>query len=47
MHAGILDGWRGLDIAWNEANGVFYKYMKIYIDIATSKEKSQQYKSAF
>ena len=47
MYAGILDGWRGLDIAWNEANGVFYKYMKIYVDIASSKEKSQQYRSAF
>jgi len=47
MYPGILDGWRSLVIAWNEANGVFYKYMKIFVDIATSKEKSQQYRSAF
>jgi glycosyltransferase involved in cell wall biosynthesis len=29
---GAACGWRGLVIAWNEANGVFYKYMKIYAD---------------
>ena len=29
---GMFAGWRGLVIAWNEANGVFYKYMKPYAD---------------
>jgi len=41
IRAGIVDGWRGLVIAWNEANGVFYKYMKRYVDIATQKERNQ------
>ena len=29
---GMFAGWRGLVIAWNEANGVFYKYIKVYAD---------------
>lgn len=28
---GFLAGWRGVLIAWNQANGVFYKYMKAYV----------------
>ena len=32
LQGGILAGWRGLVIAWNASNGVFYKYMKIYAD---------------
>jgi len=32
LRGGLLAGWRGLVIAWNESNGVFYKYMKIYAD---------------
>lgn len=32
LKGGILAGWRGLVIAWNESNGVFFKYMKIYAD---------------
>ena len=32
LRAGVLAGWRGLVIAWNESNGVFFKYMKIYAD---------------
>lgn len=32
IQGGMLAGWRGLVIAWNESNGVFYKYMKIYAD---------------
>lgn len=32
IRGGVLAGWRGLVIAWNESNGVFYKYMKIYAD---------------
>lgn len=30
LRLGILDGWRGLVIAVSNANGVFYKYIKIY-----------------
>ncbi len=41
IRAGFLDGWRGLVIAWNQANGVFYKYMKRYIDIATHNDKNE------
>ncbi len=32
LQGGILDGWRGLVISWSNANGVFFKYMKIYAD---------------
>lgn len=32
LKRGFLAGWRGLVIAWNEANGVFFKYMKVYAD---------------
>lgn len=32
LKGGVLAGWRGLVIAWNEANGVFFKYMKPYAD---------------
>lgn len=32
IRGGVLAGWRGLVIAWNEANGVFFKYMKVYAD---------------
>lgn len=28
LRLGLLDGWRGLVIAWSNANGVFFKYMK-------------------
>ena len=34
IRGGVLAGWRGLVIAWNEANGVFFKYMKVYADRA-------------
>ena len=40
LRAGFIDGWRGLVIAWNEANGVFYKYMKRYADMANRSEKN-------
>jgi glycosyltransferase involved in cell wall biosynthesis len=30
LQAGILEGWRGLVIAYSNANGVFFKYMKAY-----------------
>ena len=32
IRGGVLAGWRGLVIAWNESNGVFFKYMKVYAD---------------
>ena len=32
LQLGFLDGWRGLVIAVSEANGVFFKYMKPYVD---------------
>ena len=32
LRGGFLAGWRGLAIAWSNANGVFYKYMKVYAD---------------
>lgn len=32
IRGGFLAGWRGLAIAWSNANGVFYKYMKVYAD---------------
>lgn len=34
LQLGVLDGWRGLVIAVCEANGVFFKYMKPYVDQA-------------
>lgn len=30
LRLGFLDGWRGLVIAFSNANGVFWKYMKAY-----------------
>jgi len=38
FRGGWLDGWRGLAIAWSNANGVFYKYMKSYADAARARE---------
>lgn len=32
LQRGFTAGWRGLVIAWNASNGVFYKYMKAYVD---------------
>ncbi len=32
LKAGFVAGWRGLVIAWSDANGVFFKYMKRYAD---------------
>lgn len=32
LRGGCLAGWRGLVISWSNANGVFFKYMKIYAD---------------
>ncbi len=30
LKLGILDGWRGVVIAWGDASGVFYRCMKCY-----------------
>ncbi len=30
LRLGILDGWRGMVIAWGDASGVFYRCMKCY-----------------
>jgi hypothetical protein len=38
LQGGFLDGWRGLVIAWSNANGVFFKYMKPYADRAVRAE---------
>jgi len=40
LQAGFLDGWRGLVIAWCDATGVFFKYMR-----AVAKHRSQNGKS--
>lgn len=39
LELGILAGWRGLAIAWSNANGVFYKYMKILADQRVARER--------
>ncbi|MEO1573674.1 MAG: hypothetical protein AAFU65_01800, partial [Pseudomonadota bacterium] len=39
LELGILAGWRGLAIAWSNANGVFYKYMKILADHRVARER--------
>ena len=39
--AGFTEGWRGLVIAWNKSNGVFYKYMKRYADLSTEDRTSE------
>ena len=38
LQGGWRDGWRGLVIAWSNANGVFFKYMKPYADRAVAAE---------
>ena len=39
LKGGFLAGWRGVVIAWSNANGVFYKYMKAYADAAVARER--------
>ena len=39
LELGLLAGWRGLAIAWSNANGVFYKYMKILADKKVARER--------
>ena len=42
LQGGWLDGWRGVAIAWSNANGVFYKYLKPYADRARRREDAAQ-----
>ena len=39
LQLGFLAGWRGLVIAWSNANGVFYKYIKLLADRRVSRER--------
>lgn len=41
LRLGMLEGWRGLVIAWSNANGVFFKYMRAY---AARTERKQERK---
>lgn len=40
VRLGFLDGWRGVVIAVSDANGTFYKYIKIHADRALSREST-------
>jgi UDP-glucose:(heptosyl)LPS alpha-1,3-glucosyltransferase len=42
LKGGFLAGWRGVAIAWSNANGVFYKYMKAYADAAVARERNER-----
>jgi glycosyltransferase involved in cell wall biosynthesis len=42
LQLGVLEGWRGLVIAWSNANGVFFKYMKAYADAAVVDERASE-----
>lgn len=39
LQRGFLAGWRGMVIAWSNANGVFYKYTKILADKRVARER--------
>lgn len=39
LQLGMLAGWRGVVIAWSNANGVFYKYAKILADRRTQRDR--------
>ncbi|CAN5273499.1 hypothetical protein BH24PSE2_BH24PSE2_05630 [soil metagenome] len=39
LRKGFLEGWRGLVIAWSDADGVFFKYMKPYADREADKSR--------
>lgn len=41
LQRGFMEGWRGLVIAWSNANGVFFKYMKAYADRAVAVEQAR------
>ena len=40
LQAGFLDGWRGLVIAWCDATGVFFKYMRAVAKIRTQSDRN-------
>lgn len=40
LQLGLLDGWRGLVIAVSNANGTFYRYMKLLADQKTARERA-------
>ncbi|MCJ7555353.1 MAG: glycosyltransferase family 2 protein [Gammaproteobacteria bacterium] len=42
IRLGFLDGWRGMVIAVSDANGNFYKYIKIYADRALERERKAE-----
>ena len=42
LKRGWLDGWRGVIIAWADADGVFYKYMMSYADTALRREHGEK-----
>jgi len=39
LRLGMLDGWRGVVIAWSDASGVFYRCMKCYARDQRSQNK--------
>ena len=41
LQRGFLDGWRGVVIAWSNASGVFFKYMKPLADERRAREQKQ------
>ena len=41
LQLGVLDGWRGLVIAWSNADGAFYKHMKPYADRSVDHERKK------
>jgi glycosyltransferase involved in cell wall biosynthesis len=41
LQRGFLDGWRGVVIAWSNASGVFFKYMKPLADERHAREQRQ------
>ena len=44
LQLGFLDGWRGLVIAWCAASGVFFKYIKAYINSAQAQARYHQWR---
>jgi glycosyltransferase involved in cell wall biosynthesis len=41
LQLGVLDGWRGAVIAWSNASGVFFKYMKPLAEERRAREQSR------
>jgi glycosyltransferase involved in cell wall biosynthesis len=39
LRGGFLDGWRGAVIAVSDANGTFFKFMKVYADERVRRER--------